>query len=238
MKIDDDWQEQIQTQAATDYPGPPEDERICQAVLLSIPVSYPYAAHATSNMAQFADMSRGLATERWFLPDRVTWDQQRAIDAGCPAWEGFGEPSDPSNVLGIVPLDGDVDAVEFSGWHSSFNQGEVNDSYPRMSEGVERFFITDINNPAGAAQAQSTIAVMWDAWGGSVASQIAGSAVGTDSGITKTNHVPGGSNVLYMDGHVEFVRLGSKTPLVTEVETTITNFNPAVLAATRAGGMG
>lgn len=62
-------------------------------------------------------------------------------------------------------------------------------SFPRLREGIERFFITDINNPAGAAEAQSTIAVMWD--------EIASEA-------THFNHIPGGCNVLYMDGHVEF----------------------------------
>jgi len=30
------------------------------------------------------------------------------------------------------------------------------------------------------------------------------------------NHVPGGSNVLYMDGHVEFVKSGVKYPVADE----------------------
>ncbi len=59
----------------------------------------------------------------------------------------------------------------------------------RLREGIERFFITDINNPAATAKAQSEIAVMWDEV------SISPSAF---------NHVPGGSNVLYMDGHVSF----------------------------------
>ncbi len=58
----------------------------------------------------------------------------------------------------------------------------------RIREGIERFFITDINNPAASAVAQSEVAVMWD-------------EVGVGSGF---NHKPGGCNVLYMDGHVEF----------------------------------
>ena len=68
----------------------------------------------------------------------------------------------------------------------------------RIKEGAERFLITDINNPAGSAQAQSDMPVMWD-------------QVMTSSGDTefileklKYNHPPGGSNVLFMDGHVEF----------------------------------
>ncbi|MCC6698090.1 MAG: DUF1559 domain-containing protein [Candidatus Hydrogenedentes bacterium] len=64
----------------------------------------------------------------------------------------------------------------------------------RLREGIERFLVTDINNPAGSAKAQSDIATMWD--------QI--STTPTDGTGTTMNHIPGGSNVLYMDGHVEF----------------------------------
>jgi prepilin-type processing-associated H-X9-DG protein len=68
----------------------------------------------------------------------------------------------------------------------------------RLREGVERFFITDINNPAATAQAQSSIAVQWD-------------IVTTDTG--DFNHIPGGSNVLYMDGHVSFLRYPGEHPI-------------------------
>ena len=67
----------------------------------------------------------------------------------------------------------------------------------RLKDGIERFFITDINNPAGSAQAQSTLPVSMD----SFAYAPAGS-----SHATRFNHLPGGCNVLYMDGHVEFIR--------------------------------
>ena len=73
----------------------------------------------------------------------------------------------------------------------------------RLREGIERFLITDINNPAGSANAQSDIIVMYDAFGGQDA----------DSAST-FNHTPGGSNVLYMDGHVEFVKLNQDAPLL------------------------
>jgi len=62
----------------------------------------------------------------------------------------------------------------------------------RLREGVERFLITDINNPAGGAKAQSVLATLWD--------------VIAKDGIAEFNHVPGGCNVLFMDGHVEFRR--------------------------------
>lgn len=64
----------------------------------------------------------------------------------------------------------------------------------RIREGIERFLISDINNPAVGARAQSDIAVMWD-------------SVSLDSTSDATfNHLPGGSNVLYFDGHVSFLK--------------------------------
>jgi prepilin-type N-terminal cleavage/methylation domain-containing protein/prepilin-type processing-associated H-X9-DG protein len=72
----------------------------------------------------------------------------------------------------------------------------------RIREGIERFFITDINNPAATAVAQSEVAVMWD--------EVSTNPEGF-------NHVPGGCNVLYMDGHVEFRRYpDSKFPVTPE----------------------
>jgi len=60
----------------------------------------------------------------------------------------------------------------------------------RLREGIERFFITDINNPASSAIAQSELPVMWDA---------------CDMDYTDFyNHRPGGGNIVFMDGHVEF----------------------------------
>ncbi len=67
----------------------------------------------------------------------------------------------------------------------------------RLREGIERFLITDINNPASSAQAQSSVWIMFD--------HVATSTEGF-------NHVPGGCNVLYMDGHVDFVRYIAEDP--------------------------
>jgi len=69
----------------------------------------------------------------------------------------------------------------------------------RTREGIERFSITDINNPAASAKAQSEIPIMGD-W------------VSLDLG-QEFNHVPGGCNFLYMDGHVEFIRYPGKWPV-------------------------
>jgi len=73
----------------------------------------------------------------------------------------------------------------------------------RLREGIERFFITDINNPAASSKAQSEIPVMWDSvWSGA-----------EGSGESYFNHIPGGGNVLYMDGHVTFLRYPSDWPV-------------------------
>lgn len=68
----------------------------------------------------------------------------------------------------------------------------------RIKEGVERFLITDINNPGGSAKAQSAISMVWDL---------------ASTKPQEFNHAPGGSNVLYMDGHVEFLKYPAKHPI-------------------------
>ena len=68
----------------------------------------------------------------------------------------------------------------------------------RLREGIERFFITDINNPAGSAVAQSELAVFWDV---------------PSMNIGEFNHVPGGCNVGYLDGHVEFLKYPGDFPV-------------------------
>jgi prepilin-type processing-associated H-X9-DG protein len=70
----------------------------------------------------------------------------------------------------------------------------------RLREGIERFLITDINNPAASAKAQSDIWIMSD-------------AISTGKSAYIFNHIPGGCNVLYLDGHVEFVRYPGKAPV-------------------------
>jgi prepilin-type N-terminal cleavage/methylation domain-containing protein/prepilin-type processing-associated H-X9-DG protein len=64
----------------------------------------------------------------------------------------------------------------------------------RLKEGIERFFITDINNPGSSNMAASTL---------SVSSDSITSLMSDQKGF---NHIPGGCNVLYMDGHVAFVK--------------------------------
>jgi len=67
----------------------------------------------------------------------------------------------------------------------------------RHCAGVERFLITDILHPAANNKAASEIPVMWDH---------------LTREIISFAHLPGGINVLYMDGHVDFLRYPSKFP--------------------------
>ena len=98
-------------------------------------------------------------------------------------------------------LDDDIEP-----WWGNLTQGDPNETLGnangekifRLQEGVERFLITDINNPGASATAQSEIAVMWD------------QASTRPDGF---NHLPGGANVLYMDGHVEFQKYPGKFPI-------------------------
>lgn len=72
----------------------------------------------------------------------------------------------------------------------------------RLREGIERFIITDINNPAGSAKGQSELFISWDV---------------LSTKVSDYNHLPGGSNVLFMDGHVEFQKYPNDKAPTTEL---------------------
>jgi prepilin-type N-terminal cleavage/methylation domain-containing protein/prepilin-type processing-associated H-X9-DG protein len=94
-----------------------------------------------------------------------------------------------SNVLTDgAASDDDFTTEDFAG--EGFMPGG-GDTLFRLREGIERFLITDINNPGASAQAQSTVPIVWD--------HITTAAI-------DFAHIPGGLNVLYLDGHVKFMR--------------------------------
>jgi len=153
----------------------------------------------------------------------VTYADLQAVDPTCG-----GDGSRQGGNLAIVMCGGkpvrDMDleaiwttaAVSQAWGGGDFMGGPPSkDNFPRLREGIERFLITDINNPAGSANAQSDIWIMFDAWTqNDTRSYFGGSAV------SRFNHLPGGSNVLYMDGHVEFVKLHEKAPMFTARDLT------------------
>ena len=87
----------------------------------------------------------------------------------------------------------------------------------KLREGIERFLITDINNAGNAAKAQSGVPVMWDTFGNPASSASTG-------GGAVFNHIPGGCNVLYMDGHAEFLKYpGGGFPVVNDAGMLLEN---------------
>ena len=72
------------------------------------------------------------------------------------------------------------------------------DTVYRLRDGIERFLITDINNPAVSAIAASEVPLMWD-------------VVSTTA--DDFNHVPAGANVLFLDGHVVFIKYPEQFPV-------------------------
>ncbi|OQB33194.1 MAG: Fimbrial protein precursor [Candidatus Hydrogenedentes bacterium ADurb.Bin170] len=101
--------------------------------------------------------------------------------------------------------------ITATGWpsnvDSSVAQGTAQtDKVLRLREGIERFLITDINNASGSNSGQSAIPVMWDTYGNPTDSNA------TAGGVV-FNHIPGGCNVLYMDGHAAFVRYPVQFPI-------------------------
>ena len=115
-------------------------------------------------------------------------------------------------------VDSDVDANPSSlgssyGFDLLVSTGSGGNSAPgaqvyRLRDGVERFLVTDIDNPAASAIAESEVPVMFDP----ISRDISGNEPIGAKGWS-FNHLPGGSNVLYMDGHVKFVRVWTQTEL-------------------------
>jgi prepilin-type N-terminal cleavage/methylation domain-containing protein/prepilin-type processing-associated H-X9-DG protein len=126
----------------------------------------------------------GWAVSEKMFQDVGTGDPYVAFEAAtAQLTEVLGATDDPH---GVANSDWDFEdaggAISVGSFQSAF----------RLKEGIERFFITDINNPAGSSNAQSELPVFWDEISGDEA--------------THFNHIPGGLNVLYMDGHVEYVK--------------------------------
>ncbi|MDZ4858111.1 MAG: prepilin-type N-terminal cleavage/methylation domain-containing protein [Candidatus Hydrogenedentes bacterium] len=97
------------------------------------------------------------------------------------------------------------DDLFFPGGHGAAGT----DAFFRTTVGVNRQFVADVNNPSSSAVSDTEIPVMFD-------------AVSIDGELVMNHFVPFGGNVLYLDGHVEWMQLkddGLKppfTPLLVE----------------------
>ena len=101
--------------------------------------------------------------------------------------------SDPVRAVS-QQLDQDLDVSAFAGMTTAPLGNGDGDILFRLREGIERFMITDINNAGASSMAQSQMWIMAD--------QIS-------TLVSSFNHIPGGSNVLYLYGHVSFQKYGT-----------------------------
>jgi len=122
-------------------------------------------------------------------------------------WYGEGDLGDAGETIYQATAMDDVD-VTFIG--SVAFPDEV--TFYHLREGIERFLITDINNPAGSNIGQSEVVAMYDmamSGSGTMYETECPYTTGTHLATVNANvfnHLPGGSNVLYMDGHVSFAK--------------------------------
>ncbi len=206
--IEDDVQAQIQNLIGDDA-----ITAACRATILSHPISYLYIGYPTRSMSQLMHVIQAVGLRHRVQGAIASYTQPALTDRNCPAeWSNtirYWAGEDLSTSV--------LEAIFGSGLATMGGYDDdgtvLPSSYPRMREGVERFFITDINNPGGAASAQSEFAIMFDAWGNSSFAHEGYTGAGMDQATLRFNHVPGGCNVLYMDGHVSWVRLNEGYPV-------------------------
>jgi prepilin-type processing-associated H-X9-DG protein len=248
--IEEDWQKQVADVAATAGNATEEDyAAACRNALISMPVSYIYMAWAVENMLQFADCSYSTISQYWYDADYQKYLAEHGTEygsaatltkVGCPDWSmqaTLGTALNPP--LAYHPYGPLRDSLPSRVTDpNADDKPYLQDSYQGIREGVERFFITDINNPASGSTGQSTLPVMWDAWGSNYAVTDSDHFQFEHDGVVRTNHVPGGSNVMYMDGHVEFVRYNSEFPISSLSERTGESDAFIESCALRAGGYG
>jgi prepilin-type N-terminal cleavage/methylation domain-containing protein len=212
--IESDFSEQIARIAGSNN-GTDRAKKVCIAAKLSAPISYIYVHVLAQRMSELTSLGNafwGLGDTRGQVGEVVTAGELDAVDPSCDSfgWDGTR--------IGMVMLDSpngplirDMDISSADGWPSAGawpwvgdggpgfddpGDSDIQSTFMRLREGIERFMITDINNPAGSATAQSTIYIMFDAWApeqGRI--ETWGSNEPITGNIARFNHVPGGCNV-------------------------------------------
>jgi prepilin-type processing-associated H-X9-DG protein len=162
--------------------------------LLDLKVSGVYFSYAYFNWMMLHDSDYAAARAVQFLVG------EQAVWAG-----GEGRDSaDRDMSLANIPVGMSIDQAGFQWTEARFGDlimtgsggNPQGSTLFKIREGIERFMITDINNPAASARSQSTVPLMFDSIG----------AGAFGDGQYFPNHIPGGANVLYLDGHVDFVK--------------------------------
>ena len=199
--------------------------RLVRDAFLSHPLSYLYLGYGARTTSQMMDMmslqaAYGHATDHF---DDVNPGAAEIHQRGAPAeWDVVHHYQNKG--YSDIPAAQWRNGPAANEYYTTANYPYDDDgsllpaTYPRLRHGIERFFITDINNPGAGAAAQSSIAVLFDFWSTSTAASTRGSDAaqgwfGGAGSIATFNHVPGGSNVLFMDGHVRFIRYNAEYPV-------------------------
>lgn len=171
----DDPCETSRSSSVSRQASPDETRAILQGVALFL--TWLDAAGAAITAAD--GLSSDNATARALVKIRAT-DDDYNIQTAVETLDGFSLVTFPGNTQGKPLGNGNSDTVF------------------RLREGIDRFMITDINNPGASAKAQSEIWIYLDL---------------ISTNVQEFNHIPGGANVLYMDGHVEFLRYPGDEPV-------------------------
>jgi len=209
--FEDNIAEQVQN---IDDSVDPHAADLTRHAILSFPISYIYNPYATKTISQTEHAFHACANDpTWGRP----WGPESIVDE---IWDGaaIAAVGGPSTWICVVQWrdNAEVDITTHAHipwWEFGFYDEDgtpLQANYKRLREGIERFFITDINNPAAGAMAQSQLLVMWDAFGKNDNWDAAAQGQGA---VLFFNHVPGGCNVLFLDGHVEFRKYARPGPM-------------------------
>ncbi len=219
VEIDEDYVGQIQKiSTMTDLTATEKEYYL--NMMLSINPSYIYNPWGAGTASQLLQALVSQIYVAWYNTSDIKVVGSVPPNASKPWGKGYGM----FNITGV--LDDDIGSgavtkinsfLKANGYGGDPSDASTNcddggtkmpTTIMRMKEGIERFFITDINNPASGSVGQSTMVIMFDAWAGTRMynnTPVMGQSV--------FNHIPGGANTLYMDGHVEFIRYnGDREP--------------------------
>ncbi|OQB36912.1 MAG: Type II secretion system protein G precursor [Candidatus Hydrogenedentes bacterium ADurb.Bin179] len=164
--------------------------------LLSVSYSYLYLGFVTLGDSDCAGW-------RWYIEDlKMNFGDERDVVDFCKDTvipENVFWPTSLSDQYGHYPQ---IAATGSNGQSILY----------ALKEGIYRVLITDVNSNYEESLAESTVPVLWDAFAQSF-DGITSSNRGFGEGVANFNHVPGGANVLYMDGHVQFVLYRTQYPV-------------------------
>jgi len=204
-------------------PGNREDKE-CLHYLMSLPRSYVYPSYVAIAWLTMQGVEYGNISH-YYKADPATRDYTLSAATACGA-RGVQVHEPPNSDL-VMTADwaATSGAIGYPAGAAFGSQGDMNGTIIRVKEGIERFFITDINNPAAGAQAESTVVVMWDSVSGQPpAPGYSGGHPPLQASAMHFNHVPGGGNVLFMDGHVEFMKYPGKYTAANDLDAQVGKF--------------